>query len=43
MFICFLPNLASGSILAGAKSFNFHWVSRDEYKEYGLEMAHHSY
>lgn len=32
-----------GSILAKAKSFNYHWVSRDEYNEYGLELAHHSH
>eukprot|EP00035_Acanthoeca_spectabilis_P039315 m.61128 g.61128 ORF g.61128 m.61128 type:complete len:121 (-) comp9542_c0_seq2:1113-1475(-) len=29
-----------GSILASAKQFNFHWVSREEYLEYGLELAH---
>ena len=29
-----------GSILASAKHFGFHWVSREEYLEYGLELAH---
>eukprot|EP00039_Didymoeca_costata_P031272 m.33961 g.33961 ORF g.33961 m.33961 type:complete len:497 (+) comp8641_c0_seq2:117-1607(+) len=33
---------AGGSVLASAKSFNFHWVSREEYDEYGLELAHHA-
>jgi actin-related protein len=33
---------AGGSVLAMAQHFNYHWISRDEYKEYGLEMAHHS-
>lgn len=32
---------AGGSVLAMAKSFNFHWVSREEYDEYGCELAHH--
>ena len=32
---------AGGSVLAMAKTFNFHWVSREEYDEYGLELAHH--
>eukprot|EP00041_Stephanoeca_diplocostata_P033977 m.1138144 g.1138144 ORF g.1138144 m.1138144 type:complete len:494 (-) comp24439_c0_seq2:49-1530(-) len=29
-----------GSILGTAKNFNFHWISRDEYLQYGLELAH---
>jgi len=32
---------AGGSVLAMAKHFNFHWVSREEYDEYGCELAHH--
>eukprot|EP00043_Microstomoeca_roanoka_P008224 m.79330 g.79330 ORF g.79330 m.79330 type:complete len:508 (+) comp14153_c0_seq4:182-1705(+) len=29
-----------GSVLAASKNFNFHWISREEYKEYGVELLH---
>ena len=32
---------AGASVLAMAKHFNFHWVSKEEYEQYGLDLAHH--
>ena len=32
---------AGASVLAMAKHFNFHWVSKEEYQQYGLDLAHH--
>ncbi|EGD79708.1 hypothetical protein PTSG_10693 [Salpingoeca rosetta] len=29
-----------GSVVASSKGFNFHWISRDEYREYGVDLLH---
>jgi actin-related protein len=30
--------LAGGSVLASTKSFNYHWISREEYEAYGVDL-----